>query len=233
MTGCFERPESFAAHSKPQATQACSHNYGELVVCYRYFAIGFPLGKISSVAASIMSVQLQTAKQIGETLQKGAQHSSSYSFRLLESKQDVPAVIELARAAHEESRLGYIPFSEKKTRRIAEQAMKNPKRHAVMLAFKSDQPVGLLYCSVGEYHIGEGVLLATIHNINVLKEVRASLGGGRAALGLLRGASTWAEARNARELLLHATSDVELPRLHKLAKRAGFKFVGGSYAKTS
>ncbi|KZL22974.1 MULTISPECIES: hypothetical protein [unclassified Pseudovibrio] len=154
-----------------------------------------------------------------------------YSFRLVESKQDIPAVIELARCAHEESRLGYIPFSEAKTQKIAENAIKDPTRHAVMLALKAEQPVGLLFCSVGEYHIGEGILLATIHNINVLKEVRASLSGGRAALGLLSGAKQWANARNARELLLHATSDVELPRLHKLAKRAGFGLIGGSYAR--
>lgn len=172
--------------------------------------------------------------QVVERDAKGAERSrssSAYTFRLVGSKQDIPAVIELARQAHEESRLGYIPFSVAKTQKIAENAIKYPTRHAVMLALKAEQPVGLLYCSVGEYHIGEGVLLATIHNINVLKSVRSSLGGGRAALGLLRGATQWAKARNARELLLHATSDVELSRLHKLTKKAGFKFVGGSYAK--
>ncbi|KZL24101.1 hypothetical protein [Pseudovibrio sp. WM33] len=70
--------------------------------------------------------------------------SSAYTFRLVGSKQDIPAVIELARQAHEESRLGYIPFSEKKTQKIAENAIKDPTRHAVMLALKAEQPVGLI-----------------------------------------------------------------------------------------
>ncbi|WP_068089272.1 hypothetical protein [Polycladidibacter stylochi] len=128
--------------------------------------------------------------------------------------------------------MGYIPFSEQKVRKIVEQAVKRPDRFAIMLAYLGERPVGLLYCGVGEYHIGENVLLATIYNINVLREIRASIGGGRAALGLLRGASMWAKARGAQELLLHVTSDVELPRLHKLSKKTGFKFIGGSYVKS-
>jgi len=53
------------------------------------------------------------------------------------------------------------------------------------LATKGDMPLGMLYCSTGEYHIGTDVLLTTIHNINVRRDVRESLSGGRVALGLM------------------------------------------------
>lgn len=100
-----------------------------------------------------------------------------------------------------------------------------------MLATINDEPVGFTYCSVGEYHIGEGVLLTTIHNMNVTRSVRASLAGGRVALGLFKGVETWSKARGGKEVLFHVTSGVDLARAHKLAKHIGFEFVGGSYVK--
>lgn len=157
--------------------------------------------------------------------------ASNLVFRMAIKKSDLPAIVALAREAHEESRFGYIPFSDKKVRKIAMAAFKDQKRHAVMLALKNKIPVGFLYCSVGEYHIGTGVLLTTIHNMNVSRSIRASLSGGRVALGLFKGVETWSKARGAKEILFHVTSDVDLARAHKLAKRIGYKFVGGSYAK--
>ncbi|MEP1959028.1 MAG: hypothetical protein ABJK65_09350, partial [Kangiellaceae bacterium] len=138
----------------------------------------------------------------------------------------------LAEEAHNESRFRYIQFSAKKVEKIALAAIKNDKRHAVMIAEKDAQPVGFAYCSVGEYHIGTGALITTIHNINVSKDVRSSLSGGRTALGLFRGIETWSKARDAKEILFHITSDVDLARAHKLAKRLKYAFIGGSYAKS-
>ncbi|WP_353531629.1 hypothetical protein [Cognatishimia sp. WU-CL00825] len=156
---------------------------------------------------------------------------ASVSFRLAKGETDLPAILALAKEAHEESRFGYIPFSADKVRKIARSAFKDTKRHAVMIASKGKTPVGFVYCSVGEYHIGKGVLIATIHNMNVSKDVRASLAGGRIALGLFKGVESWAKARNAQEVLFHVTSGVNLASAHKLAKRIGFQFVGGSYVK--
>ena len=102
-------------------------------------------------------------------------------------------------------------------------------RHGGFLATKGDTPLGMLYCSTGEYHIGTDILLTIIHNISVRRDVRECLSGGRVALGLLSGAKSWSKARGAKEILLHVTSGVDLARSHKFAKRMGFQFVGGSY----
>lgn len=99
-----------------------------------------------------------------------------------------------------------------------------------MLAKRGSAVVGFAYCSVGEYHIGLDRVIATIHNLNVRKEYRAKLGGGRIALGLFQGIKTWATAKGAAEVLFHVTSDVQLAQAHKLAKRLGYRFIGGSYA---
>jgi hypothetical protein len=140
-------------------------------------------------------------------------------------------IISMAQQSHEESRFSYISFAPQKVQAIAERAISDPKRHAVMMAWDSAKPVGFAYCSVGEYHIGQGTLVTTIHNINVLAHVRHSLRGGRVALGLFRGVESWSAARSSTEILFHVTSDVDLSRTHKFIKRIGYRFIGGSYAK--
>ena len=102
-----------------------------------------------------------------------------------------------------------------------------------MIAEKHGQAVGFVYCSVGEYHIGADVLLTTIHNMNVFRTVRSSLSGGKIALGLFRGVETWSQAGKAKEILFRVTSDMNLAQAHRLAKRIGYKFVGGSYVKAA
>lgn len=152
-------------------------------------------------------------------------------FRMANAATDIPALVELARQAHAESRFGYISFSETKVRKIVTNALKDEKRHGIMVALRGDDLVGAASCSVGEFHIGTGVLLTTIHNINVKREQRTKLSGGRAALGLFKGIETWSKARGAKEILFHVTSGVDLARVHKLAKRMKYQFVGGNYAK--
>ncbi|MBY6156552.1 GNAT family N-acetyltransferase [Pseudooceanicola nitratireducens] len=155
------------------------------------------------------------------------------SFRLASTDSDLPAIVRLAQKAHKESRFGYIPFNADKVLKIARAAFKDQKRHAVMIAERCGQAVGFVYRSVGEYHIGSDVLLTTIHNMNGSRTIRSSLSGGKIALGLFRGVKTWSKARGAKEILFHVTSDVNLAQTHKLAKRIGYKFVGGSYVKTA
>lgn len=162
-----------------------------------------------------------------------ANKNQAISYRIVTDLRDLPFLIQLAKEAHNESRFSYIEFSPEKVEKIARRALNDPKQKAIMLACNESYPVGFAYCSVGEYHIGRGVLITTIHNINVSQDVRAGLSGGRIALSLFKGIETWSRARGAKEVLLHVTSDVNLARAHKLAKRMGYRFIGGSYVKNT
>lgn len=155
----------------------------------------------------------------------------SVSFRVVTEHADIPALINLAREAHEESRFAYIPFSPEKVHRIATMAIKDPRRHGVFLAERKGTPVGFSFCSIGEYHIGSDVLIATINNINVTKSVRSRLTGGRAALGLFQGIKSWATLREAEEIILHVTSGVSIGGIHRFAGRLGYTLSGGNYFK--
>lgn len=153
------------------------------------------------------------------------------SFVHVSSPDCMDDIVFLAEQAHAESRFSYIKFSPDKVRAIAARAIAKPDRHGAMICRAKGKPIGFAYCSIGEYHIGTGTLVTTIHNLNVLKPVRHSLRGGRVALGLLKGVDSWSRARSASEILFHVTSDVELGRTHKFIKRLGYRFIGGSYAR--
>lgn len=161
----------------------------------------------------------------------GRRASGSLNFRVVTDEDDIPALVELAREAHEESRFSYIPFNSRKVVRIAEVSLRDKNKNGVFMAFKKDVAVGFAYASVGEFHIGSGALFATIHNINVRRSARGRLSGGRIALGLFSGLESWAKSRGAHEVLAHVTSGVSLAQSHSLMKRLGYKFIGGSYAK--
>ncbi len=157
--------------------------------------------------------------------------TAALAFRMARGADDLPHIVTLARAAHADSRYGYIPFSEEKVRARAGEALAEDAPKVILLAFRGEEPVGMLGLTIGEYMIGTDVKLASIHNFTVLRHVRAALSGGKVAIGLMRGAQRWAEAQGAKELSLHVSSGVDLQRTHKLAQRMGFEFVGGNYAK--
>ncbi|AHD03259.1 hypothetical protein METH_17745 [Leisingera methylohalidivorans DSM 14336] len=125
----------------------------------------------------------------------------------------------------------HIPYSEEKERKLAMGAFEEGAPHVVLLAFKGEVPVGLAACSVGEYHTGTDVRIASIQNISVSRSVRSALGGGRVALGLMQAIHRWAKAQEAQEVALHGTSGVGLQRRHKLAVRVGYEFTGGNYVR--
>ena len=173
---------------------------------------------------------------ISKQFQQGHSGQTGGERRLIFSEiteiTPVDDIIYVARRAHEESRFSYITFAPDKVSEIVNRVLSDQKRHGAMMAWLDKRPVGFTYCSVGEYHVGTGTMVTTIHAISVLTDVRRTLRGGRVSLGLFRGVETWSQARSSKEVLFHVTSDVDLGRTHKLIKRLGYRFIGGSYAKS-
>ena len=135
----------------------------------------------------------------------------------------------MARAAHEESVFSFVAFDEAKARRLGMRALERPDRHGALLAWHRDQPAGFLPCSAGEYMIGSGALLVTIQALYVDPGLRRCLFGGRAAIGLLAGARSWARARKATVLLMHVTSGVAAARKHRMVRRSKGDHGRGNY----
>lgn len=145
---------------------------------------------------------------------------------------DPKDVLALAKDFHGESRFSYIEFAPKKVKAIVERVLNNNKREAILMCWEAERPLGALYCSVGEYHIGYGSLITTCHSIFVRSDIRGSLLSGRVTLGLMKGMESWSKARSSQEILFHATADIDAARVHKFIKRLGYQFIGGSYARS-
>lgn len=103
------------------------------------------------------------------------------------------------------------------------------ERHLVAVAEVRGRAEGFVFASVGEYHVGTGVLIATINAIYTAPSLRGSLLGGRAGVGLFRAVKNWARGSGAAEILLHATSGISADRVGRTVGRLGFVRVGGSY----
>ena len=106
--------------------------------------------------------------------------NSKLQFRVFDNEDGIPSLIYLAREAHTERQIGNIPFGTTKVESIALRALNDPNRRGVFLATKDDTPLGMLYCSTGEYHIETDVLLTSIHNMNVRRDLRKNCLGGPA-----------------------------------------------------
>ena len=77
--------------------------------------------------------------------------------------------------------------------------------------------------------IGSGAIVVTIQALYVAPGLRRGLFGGRAAMGLLAGAKSWARARKATVLLMHVTSGVAAVRKHRMVRRSQGGHIGGNY----
>lgn len=163
----------------------------------------------------------------------GAADSRSLKFQIVRKEAELAPIVALAREAHEESHFGYIPFSEDKVCKIGARAFSQQNRNLVLLATRQDKPLGFAFCSAGEFHIGTGVLLTTIHVAYVSHSIRDSLAGGRVALGLFKAIERWSKAIGAREVVFHVTSGVGLDRAGNTAAHLGFKSIGGAYVASS
>jgi hypothetical protein len=161
----------------------------------------------------------------------GVSSVSGVTFRIVTAESDAKSIIDLARINHSETWLSGVEFSELKVQRMVEKGLKDPAHQGGFLALKNGQAIGFAYCVIGEWAFATGALLTTIHALYVRRDVRESLSGGRAAVGLLTGVATWSKARGARDISFHVTSGVDLTRTHKFIKSMGFDFVGGNYVR--
>jgi hypothetical protein len=143
---------------------------------------------------------------------------------------DREAARALCRALHGRTVFGSILFSDRKFDKAAAQVLPNSGGNSVALAAElNDKLVGLTWASAGEYFIGEGVMLTTVHMIAVDTETLSPFRRAKTFLRLIEGVRRWAVARNAGTVLVHVTAGVGLSVTDRLLRTAGASRIGGSY----
>lgn len=137
-----------------------------------------------------------------------------------------PVSVEL----HSESRFSDIPYSHKKRDDLFARALDDPDRYALIIAELAGEPVGFIFCTVGEYLVGYGDLITTVYSFYVRRKYRGTLVGGKAAVRLISGVIKWSDARDAREVMIHVTSGIDIKRTDKFLRRAKFGVIGANYS---
>ncbi len=152
------------------------------------------------------------------------------NVRLADSIGDLEFLRPVSLEFHAESRYSNIPYSHKKRDDLFIKAIKSPKYFALMIAEINDEPVGFLFCTIGEYIVGYDDLITTVYSFYVRKKYRGTILGGKAAIRLLKGAIKWSKNRNAREIMIHVTSGIDIQRTDKFLRRTGFGVTGANYS---
>lgn len=131
---------------------------------------------------------------------------------------------------HAEGRFRDIPYSYSKRDDLFSKAIDAPEFYALMIAELDNEPVGFLFCTVGEYIVGYDDLITTVYSFFVRKKYRGTLAGGKAAIQLLTAAVKWSQVRDVREVMIHVTSGIDVQRTDKFLRRAKFGVIGANYS---
>lgn len=154
--------------------------------------------------------------------------NSAITIRTVENR-DRDMLLQLARTEHQESALQGIRFSSKKFSDLFDKVNENPHFCTALVAEQQGRLLGFLYCTLGEYFIGEGGLIASVHTIYVDRTVRSSLLSGKVAVRLVRAITKWASLRKADYVMFHATSGINISQTDKFFRKVGLTTLGGNY----
>ncbi len=156
--------------------------------------------------------------------------SDKMTIRLANNEQDFALLRPVSLELHAESRFADIPYSFAKRDKLFRQAIDSPQTHALIIVEYKQQPIGFLFCAIGEYMVGTDVLLTTVYSFYVRQHYRSNAIGGRTAIRLLSAAIKWSQARNSNEIMIHVTSGINIQRTDHFLRKARFNAIGANYA---
>lgn len=143
----------------------------------------------------------------------------------LAAMTDVDATLRLGVQMHAESRFRAYPMNLEKTRASMEKLISNPLAGCILLA---EHPragvVGMLAGYVVDYFFSDALVAQDSYFF-----VHPDHRGSPAALKLLIAFRRWAENRNASELCINMSVDVQQERFNKFMSHMQFKPCGGNF----
>lgn len=143
----------------------------------------------------------------------------------LSELKDIDDLMALGRRMHQESRFKVYPMNQAKTRASLEKLISNPLAGCILLARnEAGQAVGMLAGYVVDYFFSDA-LVAQDSYFFVAPEHR----GSSAALKLLIAFRRWAENRNASELCINMSVDVDQERFNRFMAHLGFRNCGSNF----
>lgn len=162
---------------------------------------------------------------------EGADEQSGLRYHSVTTDEGVLRLLDIAQEYHAESRYSAVPFSREKFLRTFGKTVRGNNVLSVAAELHG-LPVGLMGAKVGEYFLGDGMLVATNYIFYVSPRIRGSFIGGRVAVRLMRIFVEWARSVGAAEINIHAVSGITPSQTDKFLRSVGFEQYGGNYART-
>lgn len=122
-----------------------------------------------------------------------------------------------------------IPFSERKFDRLVEKVKAPKVRQCVLVAEADGAVAGFTWFAAGEYAIGEGVRMTTVHIIAVDRDRMPPFRAAKVFAKLMKGVKLWARTRGAPRVLVHVTTGGDTRSADRLLRAAGVEVIGGAY----
>jgi GNAT superfamily N-acetyltransferase len=146
----------------------------------------------------------------------------------LANKDDIPAMVELGRGVHAESRFAALPYDAVKLARALEGLLDRQARgtHCFLLVENREGRV------IGGFIGGlESYFFTSARSANsILIWVAPEYRGSAAALRMISAFREWAKKNGATEACILVASGVAIGRTDRFLQRLGFKQTGGNYA---
>lgn len=138
-------------------------------------------GEEGDAAVALEPVVSDTATNAGnKPVTDSASKLQLYQFS---DPVEIEALMPVLRAGHEETRYGYLPFSEKKMLHRLHAILQYSENNVGFYVTLENRIVGVMDVGVGEPYLAEGRVIGTCRSLYVLSDVRATLAGGKVALG--------------------------------------------------
>jgi hypothetical protein len=142
------------------------------------------------------------------------------------TQRDIPALIEIGRRIHAESRFQRMGYDADKLAHSAEQiVVSGHSTHCCFVSEFDGQVTGLFLGCIEEYFFSRA---RVAHSI--LMYVAPERRGGPTALRFIMAFRNWATNRNAAELTINVASGVSIARTDRFLKRVGLRLTGGNYS---
>lgn len=142
------------------------------------------------------------------------------------SKNDIPELVKLGKEIYLESQQKDLGFDEARLRNQIEACLRpESKNYCLFVAEREGRIIGVFWGHIDQ-HFFSKALVATEYMFYVKPDFR----GTSVALRLMHAYKTWAENRNAQEIMICMTIGVEPEKFDRFIKKLGFQYVGGNYS---
>ncbi|MEO0359058.1 MAG: GNAT family N-acetyltransferase [Pseudomonadota bacterium] len=157
-------------------------------------------------------------------------NANRLKIRLGTDASDIERWAPIFEECHRNSRFADYPYDMEKTVRSAQHCCADADFNGWLIAELDGEPVGFVFCMIGELTFAKNVLSTTVVTFYIRPQFKTSLIGGKAALSLIRGLIKWSKLRNAKEIFVYDTSEIDTKGTARFFQRLGFKYIGANFA---